>query len=394
MSVIEVGSHSVRCGNIGDSAPTQVLMPSHYTFTDRCPHPPRYAASELLTDPAVDAASVIPLWTNDALQQHMSLHMDQLSYAARTVLCQQRESLMIVLHDIWHERLDRMQTIVSQLLEGDVCKHLYLARSSVCWALSQNKPTAVVLDCGHAKTMVAAVADGCALRRSVSSCNLGGLHVSAALSSHIEMPYAHTLSGRVHPDAPDIIQRIARQHAVNELKELWSCVTLHGAKSTTSSSSPSEPAGEKFVAPDGTPLKIAATSTLSPTQLRESMYECLFRDEPASMANSAAPSAAHIPKLLLRCRRGLDVDLQGLTVPILLCGGTSHATYFGERVLNELRREDSSFFKVRTLQTCPVDGAFVGASMAAESSAFQPLWITKKDFDEEGPSVVQRKLCY
>lgn len=416
MAVVDCGSYVVRCGYVGDSSPTQYLLPVHFTRQPQSASlcwPRRYTKSELLCDKDVDPLSLAPLWTPAAYASKPDAHFEQLHFITHALLSTEHDPLMLIVPELWHERLDRMAELAGALLEGGTAPSIYLARPSVCWALSQGKPTSIVLDCGHSHSTVAAVSDGYVLRRSILSVPVAGDAVTTSLSSRVDLKYQQTLGHRVAPSIHPAVEAWAIRDALNEVKERGSRVWLPAARSTaTAAAIPGEPASstkysiqnllQTFVAPDGSEIVVCDEAGTEPRRghnkasgvsAREACYEVLFREPPLGV-DASSQTCVHLGRHIVRCRRSVGVDLQNPATPFLLCGGTSQALQFQERLLSELRSLDSSFFRAKNIVTASSDGAFVGAAMAAESSAFQQLWISKAEFAEEGRSVLQRKLSY
>lgn len=342
---------------------------------------------------------MVPLWTTESLQSNMQLHVDQLSHIAQRVLRTSHDPLMLVLQEAWHERLDRVSALASALFEQGVTPSLYFARPSVCWALSIGKPTAVVLDCGHAQTTVAAVCDAYVCRRSITTSPVAGAAVSAELSRHVAMSYEQTLPAKVLAGATETQQRLSVQLGLLELKELWGAVGLgyvgKASSSATNAALALEPAANRFIAPDGSELHLSPTAAdagLDVASVRESIFEVLFRDPPTSSVGP--PTTVSVPKMIVKARRNIDIDLQAVNLAHILCGGTSQAPRFANRIATELKGLDAAYFKAAPPIVSPVAGAWRGASMSAEATGFLPLWISKAEFAEEGDSVLRRKLCY
>ncbi|CUI15563.1 actin-like protein, putative [Bodo saltans] len=416
MSVIDAGSFAVRCGSIGEATSSMSLAPfsyngmsndneedsvllhhrSRWTASSR-----RYTWNQLLTDPRVDVERSVPLWTTESIQNHLPEHVEQLSYIASKALgFRSADPLMLVLQEAWHERLERVSALASALLEGEITSALYFARPSVCIALSQGKPTAVVVDCGHSQTTAAVVCDGYVARRSIITAPVAGSAVTSTLLHHISLPYERTLSSRCLDASAAHPKRIAlaRFFAMQEVKEVWAVVGggVDGGKGASGGvSAPTEPAMQRFFAPDGAELHLsddATRSGLDVARLRDSCFDQLFRESTHAPGEHA--QSIHIPKTILKVRRNVDIEMRAATLPHILGGGTSQAPRFAARVTAELKTLDSQYFKAPPPIVASANSAWKGASMSAESSAFMPLWITKAELAEEGTSVLRRKLCY
>merc|ERR1712087_287840 len=75
-------------------------------------------------------------------------------------------------------------------------------------------------------------------------------------------------------------------------------------------------------------------------------------------------------------------------------GTTVGAECFRARFTKELRAKAPAGIQV-TVVAPPQRkyGAFIGGSIMSSLSTFEEMWVTKDDYDEDGPSIVHRK-CF
>eukprot|EP01105_Mastigella_eilhardi_P026369 TRINITY_DN7585_c0_g1_i1.p1 TRINITY_DN7585_c0_g1~~TRINITY_DN7585_c0_g1_i1.p1 ORF type:complete len:399 (+),score=95.87 TRINITY_DN7585_c0_g1_i1:72-1199(+) len=94
---------------------------------------------------------------------------------------------------------------------------------------------------------------------------------------------------------------------------------------------------------------------------------------------------------VMRCEAPLRDAMFG---NILLAGGTALLPGYAERMHRELARlvPDAGILKVTTARECKY-AAWIGGSCLASLSTFQQLWMSKKDYDENGTSIVFSK-CF
>ena len=92
---------------------------------------------------------------------------------------------------------------------------------------------------------------------------------------------------------------------------------------------------------------------------------------------------------IIKCDEDIRSDI---FKSIVLAGGTTLFAGFKERVLNELNQLYSSSYRIRVLN--PSERKFstwIGWSILASLSVFEDKWITKSEYDEHGPRIVQQK---
>lgn len=383
MSAIEVGTWNVKAGYIGDVAPTQVLRSlwtplstreSGMNFMSLLRRISPASRAEMAEEDLV----LRPMWSMRALESFKEPHVETLLRLHRHVLqCSSEEDpLMLVLPELWHERLDVMQTLCGLVLEGDIAPALYCIRPSVAWTLSQGRSTALVTDIGYSHVTTAAVLDGQTLRLSVDSHPMGAAAVTAQFSEmlrpSLQGPIASTFSHLSDHARGHLLQEMA-----SEVKDRVGFVLSHRLSLAQA------PAATEFRAPDGTPIELRPEERSQP-------YEVLFGSEAGRF---------NVAEMIVRVKAGLDPEWQAVTVQHLIAGGTSATPGLLPRLVEELKDKDAAYGRYDQeggIQRVKKhrDGAWVGASLAASSSSFFPLWISKTEWEDEGEGVLYRKFFY
>lgn len=90
-----------------------------------------------------------------------------------------------------------------------------------------------------------------------------------------------------------------------------------------------------------------------------------------------------------------DIDVRKeLYANILMSGGTTMFKDINERLTKEMIALGNSNVKVRVFAPSERKySVWAGGSILASLGSFQPMWITKAEYQESGPSVVHRK-CF
>lgn len=321
--------------------------------------------------------------------------MDALRRTKKDVLeCSEYDPLCLVLPEVWHERVDVMEALFQLILETPgVTTALYCMRPSVGWTLASGTASSVVLDVGHSHTTVTAVLDGYALRHSVDTVPIGGDAVTAQFRELLTK-----YRPAVEAAAPALSAPFARDAYWSDwVADVKHCVgrvlpyqASTDAKAGATGSGPAATAGAgsgaimDLQAPDGTRVYLDERKAAAP-------FEIFFRETGDQKKGS-------VVSMLAGCKRRMDPEWQVHTVPHLLAGAGSRVPGFRDRVLEELKARDSAYFRYERDGAMHVaqssDGAWAGASMAASSSSFEPLWVTRGEWAEEGASVLYRKLFY
>ena len=92
---------------------------------------------------------------------------------------------------------------------------------------------------------------------------------------------------------------------------------------------------------------------------------------------------------ILKC----DVDIRkDLYSNVVLSGGTTMFTGFSERLQKELSALAPATMKIKVIASPErIYDVWIGGSILASLTTFQKQWITKEEYDTEGPSIVHRK---
>lgn len=106
-----------------------------------------------------------------------------------------------------------------------------------------------------------------------------------------------------------------------------------------------------------------------------------------------APMALH--QAVSMSMMSADADSRkALSSNILLCGGGSLLPGIATRVQSELAATLTGAFRPRVVSGLAAErqfSAWLGGSITASLGTFQQLWISKQEYDEEGPGIVDRR---
>ena len=93
-----------------------------------------------------------------------------------------------------------------------------------------------------------------------------------------------------------------------------------------------------------------------------------------------------IHQVLINSIRKTDLDLRSTFYKqIVLAGGTTLFTGFGERLLNEIRKLAPKKIKIRI--SAPTDRAttcWAGGSILASLATFKSMWMRRDEYEESG----------
>ena len=260
---------------------------------------------------------------------------------------------------------------------------LHLAPTSTLALYATGRTTGLVLECGEGVTAATPVYEGFALPHAQVAAGYGGGEVTRELSVQLRR-------------AGVAFTTTADMEAVRGLKESAAYVALDPAKAealardapssssssgggSSSAAAAAAAAGEYYTLPDGSRLKVGVELFRAP--------ELLFNP---ALAGSEEPGvAACVGAAVAQC----DMDLRRAQLSsIVLAGGSTALRGFPQRLLAEVRRLAPPEAKVAVW--APAERkvlTWVGGSILASLSTFRSMWVTREQWEEEGPDALHRR---
>jgi actin-related protein 4 len=299
-------------------------------------------------------------------------------------------------------------------MESWSCPAFWLSRTPVLAAFAAGKATALVLDVGGANTSVTAVHDGMVLKRSIQRSPAAGVWLSGQIRSmwksnepRVDIVPTFMVENKkpVEAGAPadvrlknfdfpisDSFRAFEEERVLKEFKEsvveVWRGPGRYMAPGNEDYAK-SQP-GRVFEMPDG-----------SNQMWREQRYrvaEGMWDDTAAYPAVGEEPAiskAQTIPALIKAALDGVDVDLRpNLLGNVVVTGSTSLLNGFNDRLNHELTAMYPGL-KIRIhaagLTSERRFGAWIGGSILASLGTFHQMWISRKEYEENGPGIVEKR---
>ncbi|KAK4451602.1 actin family [Podospora aff. communis PSN243] len=289
------------------------------------------------------------------------------------------------------------------------------SRTPVLAAFAAGKATALVVDVGGANTSVTAIHDGMVLKRSIQRSPVGGVWLSGQIRSMLEsndpkvdivptfiVENKKPVEAGAPPDfrpknfsftVADSFRAYEEERVLTEFKEsvveVWRGPGkyLAGPNEEFAKSQP----GRVFEMPDG-----------SNQMWREQRYKVSegMWDETAAYPTPGGDEARvtkqqTIPSLIRQAIEGVDVDLRpNLLGNIVVTGSTSLLNGFNDRLNYELTNLFPGMkIKIHAagLTSERRFGAWIGGSILASLGTFHQMWISKKEYDENGAGIVEKR---
>ncbi|KAI1821586.1 chromatin remodeling and histone acetyltransferase complexes subunit putative [Xylaria intraflava] len=296
-------------------------------------------------------------------------------------------------------------------MENWGCPAFWMSRTPVCAAFAAGKASALVVDVGGTNTSVTAIHDGMILKRSIQKSPVGGLWLSQQVRNVWDnndpkinvIPY-YSVENKAPVDAGAPAQAKIRQYPfeltpsylsyeedrlLTEFKEsvveVWRGPGryLNPGNEDLVKMQP----GRVFEMPDG-----------ANQMWREQRYrvsEGMWDENAILPSPDGGAKPQTIPELIKACLSAVDVDLRpNLLGNVVVTGGTSLLNGFNDRLNNELMAMHPGM-KIKLhaagLTTERRFGAWIGGSILASLGTFHQMWISRKEYEENGTGIVEKR---
>ncbi len=241
---------------------------------------------------------------------------------------------------------------------------MYISMQAVLSLYASGRTTGLVVDSGDGVTHVVPVYEGFAITHAISRIDIGGRDITEYLRRLLRTRgYSLTSS--------------AEREIVRDIKERLCYVALDPDKELSLADKVSA-IEKQYTLPDGEVITIGAERFLAP--------ELFFNP---SAAGSEEPP---LHELIYNAIQACDIDLRPhLYNNIVLSGGSTMFPGLKERLHKELVALVPESMDIKIV--APPErrySVWIGGSILASLKTFSKMWVTRKEYSEQGPKAVYR----
>ncbi|KAG0245645.1 actin family [Mortierella sp. GBAus27b] len=315
--------------------------------------------------------------------------------------CDPTEHPLIITETAWNTREVR-EKFTELAFEKYNFPAFFVAKDAVMTAFASGRPHALVVDSGGDMTSVVPVYDGYVLRKGIMRQPLGGELLSDQIlqqfkASNVDIVPQYLVAKKTPVDpghkpvvtlrdrpATASFHRMMQMRAIHDYKESVCQVSEMTYNEPNITQRPQKP----YELPDGYNLNFGVD--------RFKIPEIMFN--PKDFMRNATPEQENLvglQKLISNSVQSCDIDFRPtLFGNVVLTGGNTLFPGFADRLHWELNAIPHSY-KVKlhapgnaVERKC---GSWLGGSIMASLGTFHQLWISRKEYDETGAAIVNKK---
>jgi actin-related protein len=243
---------------------------------------------------------------------------------------------------------------------------MYVSMQAVLSLYASGRTTGLVIDAGDGVIHIVPIYEGFAISHAIKRIDIAGRDIT----SHLQK----LLMARGHKFITS-----AEKEIVRDIKERLCYVALEPEKEMKLAEK-HQGMEKQYILPDGNTITIGSERFMAP--------EAFFN--PSLIGREDEPLDDAIFNSVNSC----DIDLRKeLYQNIVLSGGSTMFPGLKERLHKELTELVPENVEIRIV--APPErrySVWIGGSILSSLKTFQRLWISKKEYEDSGPSVVKRTV--
>ena len=263
---------------------------------------------------------------------------------------------------------ENREKMIEIMFENFSVPATYVAISPLLSLYSSGLTTGIVLDSGDEVSSACPVYEGYALPDAIKRHDLGGRDINEYLAKLVSRK------------GKESFKSSSELEVVRNMKEKVCYVALDHSKEKTSNST--SIVEKKYELPDGQIIDLGVERFECP--------ELLFN--PSIIGHYRTSGIAQMTHdSIMNCDEEIRNDMFS---NIVLSGGSTMFPGIADRMQKEITLLAPSDMKVKII--APPErkySTWIGGSILASLDSFQQMWISKQEYDENGPTIVHRK-CF
>lgn len=299
-----------------------------------------------------------------------------------------------LLHVDQNQNKSELKELLEYVFENQQMPAFFSVKKSILSLFANGRTTGVVLETGASVTQVVPISEGYTLYKSLVSANIGGDTLTANILNHVEekkgtalLPhfcYQYTFDQEgckkesslkeILAVDPSVLQ-FHKLRLAQEMKELHFKVSI-----------PTEETGGEIInydLPDGSQFNFA--------QNRFGFAEIFFGEH-----NRGEKGQVSVQRMALESINKTDIDLRDtLLSNIWVAGGNSLLGGFIERFEKSLFQVAPQSARIKVYSPAKnlerVFASWIGGSVLGSTGCFQNMWVSRREFQEDGLSIFKRK---
>lgn len=245
---------------------------------------------------------------------------------------------------------------------------LYISMQAVLSLYASGRTTGVVLDSGDGITQAVPIYEGFALPLSIVRTDVAGRDITKFLKFLIRKEGL-------------TLNTTAEFEVIKKLKERACYITSSPARAFDDLAAAGDSDKMSYTLPDGHTIEIGTSSRIKAPEI-------LFRPDLIGSESEG------IHTVLMNSIAKSDLELRKVFLEnIVLSGGSTLFKGFGERLLSEVKKAASKHSHIKIFSSPRrLYSTWTGGSILANLGSFKRMWVSKREYEEEGHRAMHRKI--
>jgi actin-related protein len=260
---------------------------------------------------------------------------------------------------------ENREMMMQIMLEKFDVPAMYIAIPALLAVYASGRSSAIVVDSGDGVTHTVPIFEGYTVRRAITRLDLAGSDLTHYLS-------------RIITERGYYLNKTPEMDIVREIKEKL-CYVAEDFDTEMKLASESTNLDKSYELPDGQIISLGNDRFRCP--------EALFK--PSLLGREHMGIHEFVYDAIKKC----DIDMRRTFYSsIILSGGNTMFLNMGDRLQKEICLLAPPTNKTRVIATPErKHSVYIGGEVLVSQAAFQPYWITKREYDEVGPQIVHQK---